>query len=472
MTERRMRPLRVLQFGEGVFLRAFADWMIDVANEAGVFDGDVVILKPRAGKVSDAFKEQECLYTVALRGKADGEIVDARRRITCVRDCISTHEEPEIFAALAREPELRFCISNTTEAGITLDLSDREDTIPATFPGKAAKFLYLRWKHFAGAADKGLIFLPTELIEENGTRLRECVLALSENWGYPADFLAWVRENCVFANTLVDRIVTGKPEEELVPYRDELLDAAEPFALWVIESERDISGEFPLHRAGLPVVFCRDLTPYRERKVRTLNGAHTSSVLLGWLLGCETVGDCLRDAEMRAFMERAVFGDIVPYVPLPRAEAEDFARSVFERFENPFLRHSVLAISLNSVSKWRARVLPSLRDAYAAGAVPAALVFSFAALLAFYTAEEDGAAVTADGRTYTVRDDAAALAFFAENSRLQEAEYVRKTAEKLDFWGEDLRKYPGFVELAGKYLADIRTRGARAALQTLLEDVR
>ena len=471
MTERRAHPLRVLQFGEGVFLRAFADWMIDVANEAGAFDGDVVILKPRAGKVSDVFRKQKCLYTVALRGKAEGEIVDSRRVITCVRDCVSPHEQPETFVALAEEPELRFCISNTTEAGIALDLSDRDDGIPATFPGKAAKFLYLRWRYFAGAADKGLIFLPTELIEENGTRLREYVLAMAENWGYPAEFLVWVREACIFANTLVDRIVTGKPEEELLPYKDELLDAAEPFALWVIESERDISEEFPLHRAGLPVVFCRDLTPYRERKVRTLNGAHTSGVLLGWLLGCETVGDCLWDADMRTFMERAVFGDIVPYVPLPRAEAEDFARSVFERFENPFLRHSVLAIALNSVSKWRARVLPSLRDAYAAGTVPAALVFSFAALLAFYTAAADGTAVTADGRTYTVRDDAAVLSFFAENSKLPKTEYVRKTAGKADFWGENLGNYPGFVELAGKYLADIRTRGARTALRKFLEEL-
>ncbi len=471
MTEKRTRPLRVLQFGEGVFLRAFADWMIDVANETGAFDGDVVIFKPRAGKLSNAFQRQKCLYTVALRGKSEGKIVDSRRVITCVRDCISPHETPEAFSALAEEPELRFCISNTTEAGIALDLCDRDDGIPATFPGKVAKFLYLRWRHFAGAADKGLVFLPTELIEENGALLREYVLVLSETWGYPADFIAWVREACVFANTLVDRIVTGKQEEELVPYADALLDAAEPFALWVIESERDISGEFPLHRAGLPVVFCRDLTPYRERKVRTLNGAHTSSVLLGWLLGCETVGDCLRDENMRAFMEHAVFDDIVPHVPLPRAEAEAFARAVFERFENPFLRHSVLAISLNSVSKWRARVLPSLKDAYAAGTVPAALVFSFAALLAFYTAAADGEAVTADGRAYTVRDDAAVLAFFAENCRLPTAEYVRRAVEKKEFWGENLGEYPGFAELAENYLADIRAHGARAALRAFLEGI-
>ncbi len=362
-------------------------------------------------------------------------------------------------------------------SGNRLDESDAMDGVPATYPGKLTKFLYERYLAFSGAEDKGVVLLPVELIEDNGKKLRSCVLRLAEIWNLPAEFLGWVEKNCIFCGTLVDRIVTGYPTEEAdeicnaLGYQDELLDVGEPFGLWVIESDCDLRGELPFEQAGLPVVFTDNQKPYRERKVRILNGAHTASVLAAWLYGKNIVRDMMNDPVTGTFVRKTVMEEIAPQVPLKKEDADTFANAVFERFENPFIDHKLLDISLNSVSKWKARVLPSLKDFYAKNcALPKGLTFSFAALLAFYSSQDlqpDGLhAYRNDGTSYLIRDDKSVLEFFATKSHLPAEEFVRAVAENTDFWGEDLTRYEGFVSEVATCLIALK-----AAPSTALKNI-
>ena len=479
--ERVRRPIKVIQFGEGNFLRAFVDDMIDIANEKGVMDAGIAVVKPIPFGSLESFKKQECLYTVNLRGKQDGKVVNDSRIITSVEQVVGCYEDFDEYLALAKLDTLEFVVSNTTEAGIVLDVTDSMDSIPNTYPGKLTQFLYTRYAAFDGNPEKGLTILPVELIEHNGRKLKECVLALAEAWKLPENFKSWIEGSCTFCSTLVDRIVTGYPKEEAgkicekLGYEDELLDVAEPFGLWIIESDRDISRQFPLHKAGLPVIFTDNQKPFRERKVRILNGAHTSTVLLGWLSGLGCVRECMEDSVVRAFMEAAVKEEIMPFVKLPKEQVEQFANAVFERFENPFIYHKLLDISLNSVSKWKTRVLPSVKDYYEERKqLPMMLVFSFSALLAFYTSDilEDGVlqAVREDGTQYPVRDDSSVLNFMQKYSRKSVDRYVTAVAEHTEFWGENLSGYEGFVKAAEEGLNDIRTLGAKAAAEKWLRE--
>ena len=479
---RRPRPIRVLQYGEGNFLRAFVDYMLDIANEKGLYHGDVAIVKPITFGSLQPFIKQDNLYTVCLRGKAGGQVVRENRTVTCIGRVVDAYAEYEKYMALADVETLELVVSNTTEAGIVFDAEDEFTACPPkTYPGKLTQFLFRRFEHFHGAKDKGLVILPVELIENNGGKLKDCVLRLIDAWKLPESFKAWVEESCVFCSTLVDRIVTGYPKDTAADYwaelgyEDALLSVCEPFALWVIESPKDISPKLPLDKAGLPVVFTCDQRPYRERKVRLLNGAHTATVLHAYLASMDIVGECMADADIRRFMEEAVYGEISPTVPLPADEVKAFADSVFERFENPFIRHALLSIALNSVSKWKSRILPSLLDSYKAnGILPKCLTFSFAALLAFYTIrkQEDGSYVGArpDGGTYPVQDDLPALRFMAAESAKPAAEYVPIAAANAAFWGQDLSLIPGFVEAVANHFDNFRTLGPRAAMKKLFED--
>ena len=467
------RPVRVVQFGEGNFLRAFVDHMVDILNEKTDFNGSIAIVKPIPAGSLERFCKQNCLYTVILRGMENGEVVNTHRVITSVDRAVDGACCWDALAELAKCPTVRFVVSNTTEAGIVLNENDSMDGVPSSYPGKLTKFLFERFCAFSGSAESGVIVLPVELIEDNGVKLLSCVQSLARIWNLPEDFSKWVEEDCVFCSTLVDRIVTGYPAAEAeklykeLGYVDELLDVGEPFGLWVIESKKDISAELPFNKAGLPVIFTSDQRPYRERKVRILNGAHTSSVLAGWLYGKNIVRDMVNDEVMGTFVRRAVYDEIAPMVPLAENEVKAFASSVFERFENPFIDHELLAISLNSVSKWKARVLPSFRDLYGkCGKTPKLLTFSFAALVAFYSSSdlrEDGLhSRRSDGTEYVIRDDRAVLEFFAENSCLSEKELIEAIASNTDWWGEDLCTYRGFSELAADYLKAIRSDAVSA----------
>ena len=472
------RPIKVIQFGEGNFLRAFVDYMLDIANEKGVFDGSIAIVKPISFGSIEMVEKQDNLYTVVLRGKENGKTVNDSRIVTSVSKVLDCKDDYEEYMALATLDSLRFVVSNTTEAGIVLDENDHFEGLPTTYPGKLTKFLYERYKAFDGDIDKGLIILPVELIENNGGKLKECVLALCDAWKLPSTFKVWVQAACVFCSTLVDRIVTGYPRNEVAAfcaelgYEDNLVDVGEPFGLWVIESDKDISGELPLDKAGLPVVFTDNQKPYRERKVRVLNGAHTASVLAGYLYGLDIVRDCMHDDIMGKFIRQVVMDEIVPQVPLPIEEVKAFAASVFERFENPFIDHALLSISLNSVSKWKARVLPSFKDHYTQkGELPRLITFSLAALLAFYSSDDlrEGTlyAKRADGTEYAIHDDESVLKFFAENSSKACNEFVTAALGNQSFWGEDLTAYNGMEETVAEWLALIKA-DASVALKKVL----
>lgn len=475
MTEKKERPVKVVQFGEGNFLRGFVDYMIDIANEQGLFNGDIVLIKPIEFGNLDLFHNQDCQYTVSLRGIVDGEARVINRRVTSVADAVDSINEYDKYMGLAEIDTLRFVVSNTTEAGIVYDDTDRfEFNPPKTFPGKLTKFLYHRFETFAGAMDKGLVMLPVELIDDNGIMLQKCVMQLIDLWKLGADFRKWVEEACVFTSTLVDRIITGYPRDneqeewEKLGYVDHIMVTGEPFALWVIESARDISGEFPLPQAGLPVIFTDNQKPYKQRKVRILNGAHTSFVLASYLAGNDYVKESMEDDDIRSFMMKTIYDEVIPTLTLRAEELEEFARAVVTRFNNPYVKHALLSISLNSVSKWRARCMPSfLGYVEKTGQLPSHLTFSLAALMAFYNGTEiRGKALIGhrNGQEYQIMDDQKVLEFFRDNCGKETKEFVSSFLGEEDFWGENLNEVAGLADALAAYLDDIRENGMRAAL--------
>ena len=475
-TGKKERPIKVLQFGEGNFLRGFVDYMIDIANEKGEFDGDIVLVKPIEFGTLDRFRAQECQYTVSLRGIVDGEPTVLNRIVTSVADVVAAHEEYERYSSYAKLDTLRYIVSNTTEAGIVYDESDKlEMKPPKSFPAKLAKFLYERYQYFNGAMDKGLVMLPVELIDDNGIHLKECVLKQADNWNLEDSFKKWVNEACIFTSTLVDRIITGYPREEDKKlweewgYRDELIVTGEPFALWVIESEKDIRGEFPLDKAGLPVIFTDNQKPYKQRKVRILNGAHTSFVLASYLAGNDTVLESMKDELIYKFMRSTIFDEVIPTLSLPEKDLVDFAEAVTTRFNNPYVKHALLSISLNSVSKWRARCMPSfLGYIDKTGTLPKHLTFSLAALMAFYQGTEirDKALIGhRNGEEYNIMDDDAVLKYFAANSTKPSKEFAHGFLSNTAFFGQNLTQIEGLEDTVAAYLDEIANKGMRKTME-------
>lgn len=478
MTGKVDRPVRVIQFGEGNFLRAFVDYMIDIANEKGVFDGDIVLVKPIEFGTLDKFHDQECQYTVQLRGIHEGKAQKLNRIITSVADAVDSYSEYDKYNDYATLDTLRFVVSNTTEAGIVYDENDKFELCPPmSYPGKLTKFLYTRYKAFDGDMSKGLIMLPVELIDDNGLHLKECVLKQIDNWGLGDEFKNWVSNACVFTSTLVDRIVTGYPGDEIdtlcteLGYKDELIVTGEPFALWVIEAPQNVSEELPLPKAGLPVIYTKDHHPYKQRKVRILNGTHTSFVLASYLCGNDIVLESMQDELILNYINKTLYDEIIPTLTLPKEDCEDFAKAVLVRFNNPYVKHAHLAISLNSVSKWRARCMPSFTgyiDKF--GKVPSHLAFSLAALMAFYTGTElrNNALIGHRfGEEYEIRDDKSVLEFFAKNSAKGTAEYVKAVLSNVDFWGQDLGAVENVADVVTGYLDDIRRSGMKVAVSHL-----
>lgn len=470
-------PVRALQFGEGNFLRGFADYMLDIANERAGLGAGVVLVKPLPSSTLEPFHAQDCLYTVLLRGVENGQAVEEARLITAVQDAVSPYEEYEKYAAYARLDTLRFILSNTTEAGIALDESDSLTLCPPrTYPGKLCKFLFERAEAFNYSPDKGLIILPTELIDDNGLQLQRCVKALARAWKLGPKFEQWLDDACIFASTLVDRIVTGYPREEAerleiwnrLGYEDRLLVTGEPFALWVIEAPQDISAELPLPACGLPVIFTKDYRPYKQRKVRILNGAHTAFVPAAFQCGHDTVLDAMRDPLLRRFMQDTLQNEVIPTLSLPREELTAFAEAVKSRFENPFIHHALLSICLNGVSKWRARCLPSLLDYLEReGRLPARLSFSLAALTTLYYGGrlKDGRLLCQRGKdSYSLQDEPEVLRFFDESGDHSPAETARAFLRQERFWGRDLTRVPGLEHSVRESVEDILKKGMPAAM--------
>ena len=465
--DRPLLPERVLQFGEGNFLRGFIDWMLQRMNDQGLFNGSAVVVNPLPGPnpLTPYFQEQNCCYTVLNRGVQNGQVINEKEIIQSVSRFLGSYEDFDAYMACAANPELRFIISNTTEAGIAYAASDRfEDRPASSYPGKITQFLHARWSCFNGATDKGLILMPCELIEANGSTLRSIVLRYASDWNLDPAFAAWVQESCIFLNTLVDRIVSGYPRAEETAiwselgYVDHLMDAVEPFHLLVIEGP-DLSEELPLHKAGINVVWTADQSAYRTRKVRILNGAHTMTTLGAYLAGLNTVEDFMKDSAFSAFMRQGLYEEIIPTMTLPKEELMAFAAAVEERFLNPFLNHQLMSIALNSVSKWKTRVLPSLLDQYALNGAPApSLSFSLAALIVFYRGLRE------DGTKIAVPDSAEVVAFFEEVWKLPLADCVTAVLARVDFWGQDLNSLEGFTAAVTAYVASILEKGVRNAL--------
>jgi tagaturonate reductase len=480
---RRTWPERVVQFGEGNFLRAFGDWMLDVLNERGLFGGSVVVVQPIRQGLAPVLNAQDGLYTLLLRGMQDGRVTEQRRIVTSVSRALNPYESWEKVARCFCSPEIRYVISNTTEAGIAFTgEACRPGQCPESFPAKVTALLHERFKAQRGEPASGLIFLPCELIERNGTALRELVLRHAENWGLGRPFAEWVSASNHFLNTLVDRIVPGYPRDEApqltreLGYEDALLDAAEWFHLWVIEGPSSLAEELPFHRAGLNVVWTSDLAPYRTRKVRILNGAHTASVLAAFHGGLNLVREMMEDPIFGPFVRRAVFDEIVPTVPLNERERTDYAHAVLERFQNPFVRHELLSISLNSVSKWKVRVLPSLLDfAQARGALPPRLCFSLAALIHFYRGERKSATELTgrrEGQTYAIRDEAAVLDVFQRvwgefDQHRNPRTLTAAVLGHAPFWDRDLNNVSNLAEIVAESLGAILQSGVRPAVAKL-----
>ncbi len=371
---------KIIQFGEGGFLRGFADWMLQLVNEKTDFGGKVVVVQPIEKGMCDLLSAQGCEYTHVCRGV---EGVEAKK-ITVISRCVQPYDDYEGYLRLAENPDFRFIISNTTEAGICFEENDKITDRPAkTFPAKLTQLLKKRFDLKLG----GFVFLPCELIDKNGENLKKCVLQYADLWNLGADFKNWIETENIFCNTLVDRINTGYPKDENIDlgYEDKMLNTSEYFHLWVIEGYEDLFNEIPFDKCGLNVILTKNLQMYRTRKVRILNGAHTSLVPYALLSGFDTVKSCMDDEKMLSHIKKCVYDEIIPTLDLPKEELLDYADNVLKRFANPYIKHYLSSIALNSVSKFKVRVLPSITEYIKRfDKMPETLVFSFAKLIEFY----------------------------------------------------------------------------------------
>ena len=413
--EKVTRPERVIQFGEGGFLRGFVDWMIQKLNDNGSFCGNVVVVQPIEQGMCDMLTAQNCGYTHLIRGVEGVE----KTVVNSISRCVKPYDDFASYLALAENPDFRFVVSNTTEAGIVFSEEDKiTDAPPKSFPAKLTLLLKRRFE----LGLPGFVFLPCELIDRNGDNLKKCVLAYAKLWGLGDKFASWIENENYFTNTLVDRINTGYPKGEDVGlgYEDNMVNTSEYFHLWVIETDYDIEAELPFAAAGLNVIVTKDkLEMYRTRKVRILNGAHTSLVPYALLSGLDTVKSCVDNDVMREHIRKCVFEEIIPTLDLPRDELVAYANDVLERFNNPYIKHYLSAIALNSVSKFKVRVLPSILEYIKRyGKMPETLLFAFAKLIEFY-------------KTDMTNDDADVVEFMKSHSTLEIL-----ANEKL--WGVDL----------------------------------
>ena len=462
---------KVIQFGEGNFLRAFIEWIIWKTNEKTDFNGSVVVVQPIEKGMVSWLNEQDGLYHLNLQGLQNGETVNSLERIDVVSRAINPYTQNWAYLALADQPEIRFVISNTTEAGIAFDPACKLTDKPASsYPGKLTQLLYHRFQFFGGAADKGLIIFPCELIFENGKHLKECIREYIKLWNLGNEFSAWFENACGVYSTLVDRIVPGYPRDtaaelcERAGYDDHLLDKAEIFHLWVIEAPKEVAAEFPADKAGLHVLFVPSEAPYHERKVTLLNGPHTVLSPVGYLSGLNTVKECCEDPEIGKFVHKVMYEELLPTLNLPESELLQFAGDVVERFRNPFVKHFVTSIMLNSFPKYKTRDLPGLKTYLERkGELPKGLVLGLAGICTYYKGGKRGE------DEIVPQDDEKIIGLLKD---LWATGDVRKVAQGVladDFiWGEDLNAIPGLTDLLAADLALIQAEGMRAAVKSIL----
>ena len=452
------RPDRIVQFGGGNFLRGFVDWVVEILNDETDFDSGIVLVKATPGTY-DALDRQDCLFTTWLHGIRDGELIEESKLITAVSRTVYPWQDFDSYLEVAKQAGIRFIFSNTTEAGIAYAASDAQsDRPPAGFPAKLAVFLHERYQYFDGAADKGCIIIPTELIVDNADKLREIILQYADLWELAPGFADWVKQHNRFCNTLVDRIISGYPQADAerifarLGYEDRLLAAGEIYHSWIIEAPPTLLDEFPIDQTStrLNVKMVDDAAPYRTIKVRILNGAHTSMVPLGCLLGIESVREALEHEALGDFIQNLIFQEVIPAVAgIARAELEAFARDVFDRFRNPHIHHRLLTIALNTSSKVKERILPSLL-AYLElkGELPPRLLIALAGFICFYKGEWRG-------ETIPLNDDEQVLAWFkgqwaqVDAGVLSTEGLARAVLGNTRLWGTDLSQVAGLAARLG-----------------------
>jgi tagaturonate reductase len=465
------RPERVLQFGEGNFLRGFVDWQIQVLNEKTDFNGSVVVVQPRGSEKIERLNDQDGLFTLYLQGMRDGEPVNEHMVIDSISRGINLFTDYQDYLELAGKQDLRFIVSNTTEAGIVFDEGDMlEDRPQKGFPGKLTAFLYQRYKAFSGDREKGCILIPCELIENNGGKLKEVVLQYAAYWNLEEGFAEWIHEANTFCSSLVDRIVPGFPsdsyEEKIqeLGYQDNLLVVGEQYHLWVIEGPQWIKEELPFGGTGLNTLVVDDLAPYRTRKVRILNGAHTAMTPVAYLYGLETVEESVNHPVVGRFIKNMIHDEIIPTLEDSREELTDYAEEVVSRFVNPYIKHYLLSISLNSVSKFTARNLPTLLDHVKENqTLPKRLVFSLSSLLYFYKGKRGGQEIP-------LQDSPEVLNLFKTQwqKHSQREISIQELAGALlshqALWGTDLTQISGLTEAVASSLEKIEALGIQEAI--------
>jgi len=462
---------RIIQFGEGNFLRAFANWMIHEMNKKANFDGGVVVVQPIDQGLVKMLNNQDGLYTLYLNGIKNGKAISEHEIIDCIQRSINPYVNNEAYLANAENSDLRFVISNTTEAGISYNEKDKLTDAPqSSFPGKLTALLYKRFQTFKGASDKGLIVIPCELIDRNGDNLKKIILQYAKDWNLGSDFTEWINDDNIFCNTLVDRIVPGYPRDKMdaitkeLGYKDNLVVEGEQFHLWVIEGPESVKEEFPSEACGLNVVFTDNMEPYRTRKVRILNGAHTTLVPVGYLYGIDRVRESLEDEVVGKFLKEALYNNICPTLDLPDEELKQFSSDVLDRFKNPYLEHELMSISLNSISKYKTRVLPSVLEFInRKNELPKHLLFSLAALIAFYKGERNGTPIT-------LKDDTTVLEFFNNQWTSNDVpKIVKATLSNTNFWGTDLTTIDGLENEVFKQLESIVNNGMKSTLNAFIK---
>lgn len=476
LPELTIRPERIIQFGKGNFLRAFAEWVVQRMNNELDFEASIAVVEATSSGGGEVINEQDGLYHLILEGIENGEPKRRVELIDCMSRCVSPYYEYETYQALVDSPDVRFIISNTTEAGIQWADGETLDMTPQpSFPGKITALLHQRFKTFDGATDKGMIIFCCELIEDNADRLKEFVLRHAENWDLSADFITWLEESCAFCSSLVDRIVPGFPSDKIaaiqqeIGFEDNLVVVSELYHNWVIKAPAWVQAEFPAHRADLNVTFVDEAEQQeiREQKVRILNGSHTGSFAAAYLSGLDTVREAMEDTDIGNFVNTMVAEEIVPNIPGDQSYLQQFSQEILERFHNPFIRHEWLSISLNAMSKWETRVLPSLLDAQKhTGELPKRIVFSLAALIAFYRGQRGE-------ETYACKDNADIIELYTKvwsDYNGSEASLRQLVTTVLAYevnWKCDLNQIPSLTEAVTDALSNILNDGMLNALKQI-----
>ncbi|WP_424349699.1 tagaturonate reductase [Latilactobacillus sp. 5-91] len=454
-------PTKVLQFGEGNFLRAFVDWQIQQMNNQGLFNGGVKVIQPIEHGMVDRLADQDNLYTVLLEGLLAGEKIQSSEVITAINGTVNPYADFAAYLDLAQDDNLAFIFSNTTEAGIQFDPTDQLTTsTPNTYPGKLTALLYERFK----LQKPGFDIIPCELINHNGDQLKDCVLKYADLWALGAAFKQWVNTENRFYSTLVDRIVPGYPKEraaelcEQFGYQDDLIVKAEPFLIFVIEGDASLAERLPLKAAGINVVITDNMQPYRERKVRLLNGPHSTMAPIARLAGLETVGQVMADPDFSQFINDEMYTEIMPVIDLPHQELADYAEGIKERFANPYVKHELASIALNSISKFKARLLPSLQqNIEQQHQVPVRMALALAALLVIYGDYPDIA--------IEPNDTPETIAFF--KTIQQQPDYIEKALATEALWGMDLTQLPGLEATVKADMAQILNQQTRQLVRAI-----